>query len=119
MSEAVASVAAQIAAPVVSALLEDLHRGFSSDVGHLEATMPAELKAADQRVQDWARALLGALHGGIARIEGARANVTAATTPGPTGAETATSTGTSAPTTATSTTTQATTPADATTKASA
>lgn len=100
MSETVAGVAAQIAAPVVAALLEDLHAAASAEITRLEAALPERLASAEQTVQDYAHDLIGTLHGLVARIEGARGNLNAATTPGPTAAETTTSTGTSAPTTA-------------------
>ena len=76
-----AGVAAQIAAPVVTALLEDLHTAAAAEITRLEASMPARIAAAETAVQDWATDLLGTLHGLIARIDGARGNVTAATTP--------------------------------------
>jgi len=118
MSEqAIASAAAQIAAPVVSALLEDLHAAASAEITRLEASMPLRIGAAEKDVQDHVADLHATLHRLVARIEGARANVTTATTPGPTAAETGTSTATSAPTT--STTTQATGPQAATGKAQA
>jgi hypothetical protein len=110
-----AGVAGQIAAPVVAALLEDLHAAASAEITRLEAAAPARITAAEQDVQNWANDLKTTLHGLVARIEGARANLTAATQPGPTAAETTSSTDASAPTTAPTTTPTA--PQDATTKA--
>lgn len=116
MSETVAGAAAQIAAPVVAALLEDLHTAASAEITRLEAALPERLTSAEQTVQDYAHDLIGTLHGLVARIEGARGNLNAATTPGPTAVETATSTSGSAtptvPTTAANTTSA---PQDATT----
>lgn len=120
MSETVAGVAAQIAAPVVNALLEDLHSAASTEITRLEASMPQRLASAEQDVQDWTGDLLGTLHRLVGRIDGARGNLTAATIPGPTVAETGTSTTTSAPTTAPTSTTPTTAgPKDATTEAKA
>jgi hypothetical protein len=106
----IAGVVGQIAAPVVSALLEELHQTASAEITRLEATMPARIEAAEQTVQDWTSDLIGAYHRLVAHIDSARSNVTAATNPGPTAADTATSSATStAPTT--------TGPQDATSKA--
>ena len=95
MSEQIASIAGQIAAPVVAALLEDLHQAASAEISRLEAAMPARIDAAEQDVQDWAIDLKNTLHGLVARIQGARNNVTTATTAGATDADTATSSATS------------------------
>ena len=100
MSETMAGVVGQIAAPVVAALLEDLHSAASAEITRLEASMPQRLASAEQDVQDWTGDLLGTLHRLVARIDGARGNVTTATTPGPTAAVTGTSTATSATATA-------------------
>jgi hypothetical protein len=108
MSEqAAAQIIGQIAAPVVAALLEDLHTAASAEITRLEATMPQRIQAAETDVQNWTNELVGAFHGLVARIDGARTNVQTATIPGPTAAPTGTSTAASAPTTA---------PPDATTK---
>lgn len=82
MSEqAIAGVVGQIAAPVVAALLEDLHSAASAEITRLEATMPGRLASAEQDVQNWTNELVGAYHGLVARIDSARGNVTAAVTP--------------------------------------
>lgn len=109
MSETVAGVVGQIAAPVVAALLEDLHAAASAEITRLEATMPQRIASAEQTVQDWTADAARTFHGLIARIEGARANVGAAVQPGPTVAATTGSTGTSAATTAPASTTPSTT----------
>ena len=96
MSETMAGVVGQIAAPVVAALLEDLHSAASAEITRLEASIPGRLTSAEQDVQDWTGDLLGTLHRLVARIDGARGNVAAAVTPGPTGAGTGTSTAASA-----------------------
>lgn len=118
MSEqAVAGIVGHIAAPVVAALLEQLHVAASAEIERLEATMPQRIAAAEQDVQDWTGDLMHTLHGLVARIDGARSNVQAATTAGPTVAETATSTSDSATPTAPTGSTTASGPQDATTKA--
>lgn len=100
MSETIAGVAAQIAAPVVAALLEDLHAAASAEIARLEATMPARIDAAETEIQTWTGDLIGAYHRLVAHIDNARTNVTAATVAGPTAAGTGTSTATSATATA-------------------
>lgn len=79
--QAIAGAAAQIAAPVVAALLEDLHTAASAEITRLEATMPPRIQAAETDIQNWTNELVGAFHGLVARIDSARGNVTAATKP--------------------------------------
>lgn len=117
MPEQIAGVVGHIAAPVVAALLEELHQLASAEIEKAEATIPARLEAAEQQVQDYAADLVGAFHRLVAHIDQARSNVTDATTVGPTVAETATSTSDSATPTAPTASTTATGPQDATTKA--
>lgn len=77
------SAPAHIAAPVIHALLEDLHTAASAEITRIEAAMPPRIDAAETSVQDWATDLLGTLHGLVARIDSARTNVTTATVPTP------------------------------------
>lgn len=118
MPEPLAALAAQIAAPVVSALLEDVHAYASAEFERLAKTLPPRLDAAEQDVQDWAHDAHDLGQRLMARLDQARGNLTSAVTPGPTAAETATSTSDSATTTAPANTKPTTpttnTPADAT-----
>lgn len=118
MPEPMAALAAQIAAPVVNALLEDVHAYAAAEFERLAKTLPPRLDAAEQDVQDWAHDAHDLGQRLMARLDQARGNLTSAVTPGPTAAETATSTGTSATTTAPANTkpsvTTMDTPADAT-----
>lgn len=95
-----AAIAAQIAAPVVDALLEDIHAFASAGYERLTKTLPPRLDAAEQDIQDWAHEAHDLAQRVMAKLDQARGNLTSAVTPGPTAAETATSTGTSATTTA-------------------
>lgn len=81
MTEQAISAAAQIAAPVVTALLEDLHQAASTEIALLEATLPDRITAAEVSVQNWVNHATAAFHGLIARIDGARGNVTAVAGP--------------------------------------
>lgn len=111
MPQPAAAIVGQIAAPVVAALLEDVHAYVSTEAARIAAAAPKRLDAAEQEIQDWAHDAADLAQRVMARLDSARGNLTAA--------ETATSTSASAPTTApTAATTTATkpTPADATTE---
>jgi len=109
-----AAIAAQIAAPVVDALLEDIHAFASAGYERLTKTLPPRLDAAEQDIQDWAHEAHQFIQHVMARLDAARGNLTSAVTPGPTAAETATSTSGSATTTAPASTNPTTAPTTAT-----
>lgn len=95
-----AAIAAQIAAPVVNALLEDVHAYVAAEFERLAKALPPRLDAAEQDVQDWAHDAHDLAQRVMTKLDQARGNLTSAVTPGPTDAETATSTSGSATTTA-------------------
>lgn len=76
MSEAaIAGVVEQVAAPVVAAILEDLHATASAAITRVEQAAPARLEAAETDVKDWAKGLLGELHAVVAHIAQHRSNL--------------------------------------------
>jgi hypothetical protein len=105
----------QAAAPVLAAILEDLHAYASQELTHLGNTMPALLRSASQDVQDAFTTLEQRYHALIARIDAHRngqvpPGFTAAPTTAPTSTPSSTASKPNSPTaasTATDTTTTA------------